>query len=51
VLNRRGALVTQSVQEEGEDHYRRLGVLFDSARETARKSGTVLQQLLTTLSK
>jgi hypothetical protein len=51
VFNPPGQRVAVGVQEEGEPQYRRLGELFNVARDSARRTGTVLQKLLTTLSK
>jgi hypothetical protein len=51
VFNPRGQSVAAEVQEEGDAHYGRLGELFDAARDCARRTGTVLEKLLTTLGK
>jgi hypothetical protein len=51
VFNPRGQSVAVGVQEAGERNYEQLGELFGAARSNARRTGTVLEKLLTTLSK
>jgi hypothetical protein len=51
VLDATGLVVAEATVESNESEWRRLNRLLDVARTSARRGGTVLQKLLTTLSK
>jgi hypothetical protein len=51
LVNSQGRCLIACVQEEGEEQFGRLAQLFNAARSKALHTRTVLEKLLTTLSK